>query len=607
MSNMIVDVIVAGGGTAGGVIAGRLAAADPTLSILVIEAGPPTYEDLAHVQPARYLTHLLPESKTVKLYAGKYSEALGGRTPIVPCGQCLGGGSSVNFAMYARASASDYDDWESIYDNPGWGSRDLLPLLRKTETYQAQEGKPNHGYSGPLGVSYGGQFTNLGQQWLGVATQYDKERTFTDDPNGLYSCNSYGSLTIHRWINARTGRRSDVPHNYLYNQAENKNLKILTSHHVKRIIFEYERNKRAVGIEYIPNISVNQELLPQVHTAHARRLIVVSAGAFGSPAILERSGIGSPSILKKLEIDVKVDLPGVGQNYQDHNVLFTPYLADDNEDTLDSILRGEPAEIEKWSTQWLKDGTGLMAHNGIDAGIKIRPSERELGTIGPEFEKRWASFYANAPDKPVMFLGILAMYVGDHSTVPDRKYFCMDYFLDYPATVGYVHITSADDVNAPPDFDPNFLSSPDDLALLRWGYKHGRELSRRMPSYRGEYPPGHPVFPEGSLAACRADRRPVEINDPDIQYTAKDDKAIDEHIRKVVMTTWHSLGTCAMKQREAGGVVDSHLNVYGVEGLKVADLSIAPSNVGANTYSTALVIGEKAAQIIANELGVDDF
>lgn len=186
-----VDVIVAGGGTTGCVIAGRLAAADPSLKILILEAGPPTFEDLAHVQPARYLTHLLPGSKTIKTYIGKESAALGGRSPAVPCGQCLGGGSSVNFAMYARASASDYDDWETLYENPGWGSQDLIPLLKKSETYQVQNGKETHGYSGPLKVSYGGLFTNLGQQFLDVAAQYDKERTVTDDPNGLFECNAY--------------------------------------------------------------------------------------------------------------------------------------------------------------------------------------------------------------------------------------------------------------------------------------------------------------------------------------------------------------------------------------------------------------------------------
>lgn len=141
------------GGTTGCVVASRLASAEPSLRILIIEAGPPTLEDLAYIQPARYLSHLLPGSQTIKLNVGKESADLGGRSPVVPCAQCLGGGSSVNcasyslvgsmshqltvsVAMYSRASRSDYDEWEKVYGNEGWGSRDLLPLMKKVGCYQ---------------------------------------------------------------------------------------------------------------------------------------------------------------------------------------------------------------------------------------------------------------------------------------------------------------------------------------------------------------------------------------------------------------------------------------------------------------------------------------
>jgi alcohol oxidase len=125
------------GGTAAGVIAGRLAAADPTLKILLLEAGGHTKDQLFHTQPARFLVHLAPTSTTVKFYVGRESEHLGGRRPIVPVGACLGGGSSVNFTMYTRASASDYDDWKNIYGNEGWGYEDLLPLLKKVRQFFA--------------------------------------------------------------------------------------------------------------------------------------------------------------------------------------------------------------------------------------------------------------------------------------------------------------------------------------------------------------------------------------------------------------------------------------------------------------------------------------
>ncbi|KAI0727744.1 glucose-methanol-choline oxidoreductase [Fomitopsis betulina] len=130
-SSVEADIIIAGGGTTGCVVAGRLAAADPSLRIAIIEAGPPTLDDLAHMQPARYLNHLLPGSVTMKFNVGKESADLGGRAPLVPCGQCLGGGSSVNFVMYTRPSPSDYDDWETVWGSEGWSSRELIPLLKK--------------------------------------------------------------------------------------------------------------------------------------------------------------------------------------------------------------------------------------------------------------------------------------------------------------------------------------------------------------------------------------------------------------------------------------------------------------------------------------------
>ncbi|EIN11097.1 alcohol oxidase-like protein [Punctularia strigosozonata HHB-11173 SS5] len=576
------EVIIVGGGTAAGVIAGRLAAADPNLRILVLEAGPHTKDQLIHTQPARYLAHLAPTSTTVKFYTGSPSDHLDGRQPVVPCGACLGGGSSVNFAMYTRASASDYDDWKSIYGNHGWGSDDLIPLLRKTESYQVAEGKPTHGYDGPLKVSYGGVFTSIGQEFLCVASAYDSNRPILEDLNTLTVGNGYG------------GTRSDVPHHFLYNQSHNNNLVIETGCLVRRVLFEY-----------VPDLVTQDCKL--VRVAHANRLVVVSSGTMGSPQVLERSGIGRKDVLDKVDVEQIVDLPGVGMAYQDHQVIFAPYLAPDTCDTLDGIVRSDEAELKRWDTIWEKDGKGLMAHNALDAGGKLRPTMAELKEIGPAFEKRWNAYFAtdDHQDKPAYWIGAVALLVGDPSKSPYRKYFSVGYFIEYPSSMGHIHITSKDSVDAAPDFDPAYCSSQDDLDLLNFLYKKSREFARRMPSYRGEHPQGHPQFPEGSKAAVSDTGTPVPMDAPDIQYDERDEDAIRKYTRATVATAWHSLGTCAMKPREDGGVVDAELNVYGTECLKVADMSIAPGNVGANTYSTALVIGEKAALIIAEYLGIE--
>ncbi|KAJ3537854.1 hypothetical protein NM688_g6610 [Phlebia brevispora] len=591
------DIIFAGAGTSGGVAAGRLAAADPSLKILMVEAGPHVREDDAFVQPARCLSHLRADNPILKVHVSKPSEYLGGRSQVVTCAHVVGGGSSVNFTMYNRAVASDFDDWENTYGNPGWGSKDI------TETYQVAPGKEDvHGYTGPLGVSYGGKFTNIGQDFLDVAAKFDKSRSIIEDPNGVYTSNAYGMFLIKRmqkWIDGKTGKRSDVAHNYIYNHPS---IEILTDSLVKRIIFE---GKRAVGIEYVPNPVFQPNASQEAMVVRAKKLVVVSAGTFGSPGILERSGIGGKDVLEKAGVKQVVDLPGVGENYQDHSTIFAPYLATADSFTLDGIGRGDPEEVAKWHTQWLKDGQGMMAHNGLDAGIKLRPNEEELKELGPEFKQRWKEYFADKPDKPVLFMCPLSMFIGDPLSVPPRKYFCMGFFPGYPTSTGHVHIRSREDIQAALDFESAYCKSPEDMAVLRFGYKLSREFARRLPCYEGEYTPNHPVFSETSEALCRQNVKPVSIDTPRLTYTKEDDVALDVYLRKAVVTGWHFMGTCAMKPRGSGGVVDANLDVYGVEGLKVCDLSIPPSNVCANTYSTSLVIGEKGAVIIAKELRID--
>jgi len=237
--------------------------------------------------------------------------------------------------------------------------------------------------------------------------------------------------------------------------------------------------------------------------------------------------------------------------------------------------------------------------------VKLRPTAAELESIGPMFQHRWETFFKHSPDKPLAILSAAAGFSGDHSIEPGRKFVCMCYYTLYPESIGTVHIGSGDDPNAPLDFDPCLFSNPADVPPLNMLYKKARELARRMPSYRGEAAFVHPQFAADSAAACKEADGPVPISAPDIVYSAEDDKAIEHFHRNVVQSTWHSLGTCAMKPREECGVVDSRLNVYGVTGLKVADMSICPTNVGNNTYSTALLIGEKAAVLIAQDLGVD--
>lgn len=178
----------------------------------------------------------------------------------------------------------------------------------------------------------------------------------------------------------------------------------------------------------------------------------------------------------------------------------------------------------------------------------------------------------------------------------------------YPYSRGHVHITGPS-IADPVDFDTGWLTDTGDVDVKKhvWAYKRTREMLRRMPIFRGELGSNHPRFPSGSKAAVieKADGPVVTDDASRIEYSAEDDKAIEQKVRELLSTTWHSLGTCKMAPREQKGVVDKDLNVHGVTGLKLADLSVPPENVGANTGNTAFLIGEKAADIFIKELGLN--
>ncbi|KAH9046735.1 alcohol oxidase-like protein [Lactarius hengduanensis] len=603
------DIIIAGGGTAACVVAGRLAAADGSLRVLLLEAGPTTYNDPAHTQSLRCLSHIAPGSRTVRAHISQPSAALGGRTTTVACGQCLGGGGSVNFMAYVRPSASDYDDWETVYRNPGWGSKDLIPFLKKIETYQVPGGGPTHGTDGPLAVSLSGFVTDLAEQFLQVARTLDPDRAQKPDDadlNDLETINVALAVEVaqSRWINDETGTRSDVPHNMIYPLKDTRpNLHFLTGVHVKHITFDDENH--ATGVAYTLNPLFHPDGPGDTRTVRGTKLVLVSAGAFGSPAILERSGIGAKDVLERVGVKQRVDLPGVGENYQDHNNFDHKYFAADEAQSLDAILRNMEGGIDAAAAEFGKTKKEISTQGPLDAGIKWRPKPSEVAELGPEFQEYWNSHFANAPDKPVLRIGMFSGLFENLTAVPPRKYFTLAIYTEYPLARGHVHIMHADDVSAPVDFVPGFFESKADVKPLTWGYKFAREIARRMPHFRGEPPVLHPPFAPGGPASIIAHAEgPIPFDAPRIVYSEEDERVLEAFARANVGTAYHSLGTCAMKPREQGGVVDARLNVYGVHGLKVADLSIPPSNVSANTYGTALVIGEKAAAIIAEELGI---
>lgn len=193
-------------------------------------------------------------------------------------------------------------------------------------------------------------------------------------------------------------------------------------------------------------------------------------------------------------------------------------------------------------------------------------------------------------------------FPGDPSAIEAGQYFANTIFSVYPYSRGHVHINSTN-LGDSVDFKTGFFAEPVDITKHIWAYKKQREIARRMKTYRGEVAAAHPPFAPDSEAACGLIDAPL-TDVKDIKYTAEDDAVLRKWLIENVSTTWHSLGTNKMAPRENGGVVDENLGVHGLEALKIADLSICPANVAANTANTAFVIGEKAADIIIKELGL---
>lgn len=636
-----VDIIVVGGGSCGCVVAGRLANLDHSLSVLLVEAGENNLNNPWVYRPGIYPRNMKLDSKTASFYESRPSEWLGGRKAVVPCAHILGGGSSINFMMYTRASASDYDDFQA----KGWTTKELVPLMQKHETYQrACNNRDIHGFDGPIKVSFGNYTYPIAQDFL-RATESQGIPT-TDDLQDLVT--GHGAEHWLKWINRDTGRRSDSAHAYIHStRSKHQNLHLMCNTKADKIIIE---NGRAAGVQVVPSkpLTPGQDA-PKI--VRARKQIIVSGGTLSSPLILQRSGIGNPEKLKAVGVKPTVDLPGVGLNFQDHYLTFSTYRAKPSTESFDDFIRGDPAVQAKVFEQWNINGTGPLATNGIEAGVKVRPDEKELKEMDewpfPEFRSGWDSYFKDKPDKPVMHYSVIAGWFGDHLDLPPGKFFTMFHFLEYPFSRGSTHITSADPYDAP-DFDAGFMNDKRDMAPMVWGYIKSRETARRMDAYAGEVTSMHPFYaydsPARSLDMDLATRNayagpnhisaniqhgswtmPLEPAKPrgddiswlnsakqdlreDLVYSKQDLLHVEEWVKRHVETTWHSLGTCSMAPREGNsvvkhGVLDERLNVHGVKGLKVADLSICPDNVGCNTYSTALLIGEKCAMLTAEDLG----
>lgn len=274
----------------------------------------------------------------------------------------------------------------------------------KLETYHGKGEKDHHGYNGPIHVSDGTFRASTSEDDFIEAASKVGWPEITD----LQSLDTNNG--VDRWLRyvSTDGKRQDTAHAYLHpklQDGKHPNLHVLVESKVLRVLFD--ENKRAIGVEYTPNPDF-QAVTSPTHpkfTVMARRLVVVSCGACGTPSVLERSGLGDPEVLKRAGVPVVVDLPGVGHEYQDHNAAIFPYKTNlKPHETLDEILSGR-ADV----ASLIERNDKILGWNAVDVAAKLRPMEADITALGPEFRAAWDRDFKHNLDKPLMLMGLISL------------------------------------------------------------------------------------------------------------------------------------------------------------------------------------------------------
>lgn len=451
-----------------------------------------------------------------------------------------------------------------------------MPYARKLENFCIDKPGINndiHGRDGPIQVTYT-TYDKPGPQKDVLAAAAALGYGEVPDLQDFESVNSFS-----RWAQyiGKDGKRQDTAHCYIHPlmaSGEAPKLEILVETRVDKVTFADGKASGIVCLSAKPG-ATDEEKTP--FNIKASKLVVVAAGALGTPSILERSGLGGEELLKSLDIPVVSNLPGVGEQYQDHLLMMYPYRSTLKPDESLDIGLTDPTF---WPSA-VQNNDPVATWNGLDLISKLRPSEAEVDALGADFKALWQRDFQNSPTKPLGLIASVQAYGGEREGLTEadgKQFLSFGVYSAYPYARGHIHIAAADP-STPASFETGFLSHPFDLSTHVWGYKKHREVARRTNAYIGELAQGHPKFPAGSAAGVvdvdphvarggdfksAEERKAVE----NIVYTKEDDAAIEDWVREKVATTWHSLGTCKMAPRESGGVVDTKLNVYGVEGLK---------------------------------------